>query len=318
MATQFTILIPRTIQYFVGTLAALVFTSSAIAQPLVAGRIESFKGLASAYTLERNGKIKAVRVYAPVYQNDKITVKKPHHVLQLTLGGGHRQVKVTDKNSPYTVKDTGKVPNTWDNAWSWITKLLTGYHEDKCDPKQMKCDPYEPVVRSQFYRRMSIPLLGKNPTQMLAGKRRFYLRWYGGKPPYQVTIAHNGQSLTTLPPVKTQWLETKPLSFQAGKNYQVTIQDKNGKSVTKSFGVVAGIKYPDGLQDASFSKKARQTVRATWLASQNYEKKKHKPGLWILEAYQQVSEIADTHYPARILRDRFEKGLRVIEPKEPK
>ena len=249
---------------------------------------------------------------------DKITVKKPDHVLQLALGGGHQRIDVTDKNSPYTVKEVGEVLSIWDNTWGWMKKVLTGYQENKCDPKLEKCDPHYVGggMRNQIYhQKLSIPLLGDNPTQMAAGKRRFYLRWYGGESPYQVTIVHNGQSLVTPLSVKNQWVETEALSFQAGKNYQVTITDKNGNAIKESFKVVAAVEYPKNLQDASFSHEARQTICATWLASQNHDKGEFKPGLWLLEAYQQVSEIANTHYPARLLRDRFEKGLRVRKPK---
>ncbi|MEK8015540.1 MAG: hypothetical protein VSS75_001645, partial [Candidatus Parabeggiatoa sp.] len=65
------------------------------------------------------------------------------------------------------------------------------------------------------------------------------------------------------------------------------------------------IDSPKKLQDSSLSPESSQTVWARALAAQG-------EGLWMLEAYQQVAEIAEKHYPARLLRDRLEKGLRVV------
>ena len=67
MKTKFPNLTSQTTQCLVGTLVSLLFITSAMAQSLVAGRIESFNGLTSAYTLEQNGEIKDVRIYAPIY-----------------------------------------------------------------------------------------------------------------------------------------------------------------------------------------------------------------------------------------------------------
>jgi len=109
---------------------------------------------------------------------------------------------------------------------------------------------------------------------------------------------------------QTQWIKTKALALKAAESYQVTIKDAKGQQVTETFSVIAttAIKYPEELQDGSLSTESRQTVQAMWLAAQ-------KRVWWMFEAYQQTSEIADKHYPARLLRDRLEKGLRVRKPR---
>ncbi|RKZ92910.1 MAG: hypothetical protein DRR19_02815 [Candidatus Parabeggiatoa sp. nov. 1] len=268
----------------------------------IAGRIESYNGLISAYTLERAGKPVEVGFLAPVYKGDKITVNKPDNSLQLT----HQRVEVTVGNSPYTVATIGDIPSTRDNILGWIGKKLSGYHEDKCDPKQTLCDPITVVTRSQTHSDdLSIPLLEDNSAFMVAGTRPFYLRWFGGESPYQVEINQDGQSIVSLS-AENQWLTTKALPLKVAATYQVTIKDANGQTITEAFSSVAAIDYPKDLE-AGLSPESRQTVNAMWLGSQRQ---------WVLEAYQQASEIADKHYPARLLRDRLEKGLRVKKPKE--
>jgi hypothetical protein len=280
------------------------------AQPKMVGRINNFHGSASDYVLVRNGKKIKVGILVPVHEGDTIIIKHQYLMLELFLGGTY-SIRVSYEDSPYVVNEMDKVPDKWTNTWQWVTTLFGIWKGDnKCDPNKMLCDPLTPVVRSQT-RGDSIlmPLLQDNPSQMVAGERSLYLRWFGGKPPYQVSISEDGQALTS-ESVEAQWLKTQPLSLAATKTYQVTIKDANGQTMTENFKVVATtIDFPEALQeDTSLSPESRQTIWAMELAAQ-------KRGQWMLEAYQQASEIADKYYPAWLLRERLEKGLRVRKPK---
>jgi len=159
-------------------LAGLLLATSATAQTL-AGRIESYNDSASAYLLERNGQSVEVGFLVPVYEGDKITIKKPHNLLQLALGGGHQRVRVTYRDSPYTVKRIGDVPKPKDNFWGWIKILLNGWHEDRCNlnPNRV-CAPVDVSTRSQIHGTLSIPLLDDKyrPAKMVEGIQPLYLR----------------------------------------------------------------------------------------------------------------------------------------------
>ena len=273
-------------------------------QKILAGQIESIDGPVSSYVLEQQGKPVQVGFLVPVYVGDKIEIKKPNHILELFLGG-HQRVRVTYKDSPYIVKNVGEVPTLQTNIVQAGINL-TGEHESKCNPETI-CDPVDAGIRGQTHGDdLLMPLLEDNPSQMVAGKRSLYLRWFGGESPYQVTISENGQLLTSKS-VNDQWIKTQALSFEISKTYQITIQDAKEQNLTETFEGIATIDFPKELRDSGLSPESRQTVWAMELASQ-------EQGLWMLEAYQQASEIAEKHYPARLVRDRLEKGLRVVKP----
>jgi hypothetical protein len=278
-------------------------------QPKMVGRIASINGPVSAYALKRKAQNVKIGFLVFVYEGDEIKITNQEYTLELVLGG-HQHVVVTYHNSPYTVKNIGKVPTPQKNATKWAGEELTGYHESRCDPKKMLCDDISVTTRTQTRGNdILMPLLEDNPSQIVAGERPLHLRWFGGESPYQVSIYENGQALTSKL-VKDQWLKTQALSLEATKTYQVTITDVNGQTMTETFNVVATmIDFPKVLQeDTSLSPESRQTIWAMELAAQ-------KKGKWMLEAYQQAAEIAGKHYPARLLRDRLEKGLRVRKPK---
>jgi len=269
----------------------------------IVGRIENYNGPSSAYLLERqSGKTVAIGFLLSVYEGDKITVNKPGHFLQLAVGSEHQRVEITADNSPYTVEKYGDLLMAWDNSWAWLGNKLSEYHDELCESNKTRCEPDTPVTRNQTYRdTLSIPLLTDNPAYIVAGTRPLYLRWYGGQPPYQVTVSQNGQPLGLLS-AENQWIATRALPFKVATIYQVILTDTNGRSITERFTIVPAIDYPNELEESGLSPETRQTVRALWLAAQ-------PQGRWMLEAYQQASEIAERHYPARLLRDQLEKGL---------
>ncbi|MEK8017457.1 MAG: hypothetical protein VSS75_011365 [Candidatus Parabeggiatoa sp.] len=284
------------------------FDQGVTEQKTVAGRINSFDGPVSAYLLKQQSQIVKVGFLVPVYVGDKIEIKDQNHTIELFLGG-HKHVKVAYQDSPYTVKSVGDVPTPLDNVLQTGINLTQEHerqlkeHNEKCDPKTM-CDPITTGTRNETDGDMLIPLLEDNPSQMVAGQRPLYLRWFGGESPYQVTISENGQSLASNS-VEEQWIKTQELPLEVSKTYQVSIKDAKGQSIRQTFDVIATIDSPKKLQDSSLSPESSQTVWAMALAAQ-------EQGLWMLEAYQKIAEIAEKHYPARLLRDRLEKGLRVV------
>jgi hypothetical protein len=237
-----------------------------------------------------------------LYAGDEITVSQPEAWIKLNLAG--YQEEVTQKNSPYLVTaDKGKVPSVLSNLVAWLGRLMP-FHE-----AETKDTPVASVhtrgVNTGNTNGLALYLLSSNSGRLLAGQRVLHLGWFGGKPPYTVTVTRGKTSVVLLTlPTEQPWLQTMAMNWTTGE-YKVTIEDANGLSVSHPFTVVTdAIPYPKELYTVKLTPEVQMTLQATWLAAQ-------ENGKWSFEAYQQVAGVAEKYYPARLLRNALEVGLEV-------
>jgi hypothetical protein len=90
-----------------------------------------------------------------------------------------------------------------------------------------------------------MPLLKKN-AKLLAGKRKLYLGWYGGKPPFKVQLLNRyGKKITSYNTIK-QNIHFLKRRFRAGQRYQILITDAKQNQARGKFKVVAQsiLSYP--------------------------------------------------------------------------
>jgi len=252
-----------------------------------AGWINNFdEGAPDNYTLTRGDKTMSVAFLKVLKVGDKIAVKGQQTIDLRLRGGTTPLVAITTANSPFQVDNANQVPNEFGESWTWIKTHLDKWRKlTQSVPKDDSTD-------------LQIPLLKKvkAPLVLVAGKRALALQWYGGTPPYQVTVKRGRNRLQSTSTQKTA-IKTKVINFEANKSYRVVVEDAQEQRFSKKFKVVSKApSYPEVLQNVPND--IRAVLRATWLI---YEEK----GQWILEAYQQL----DTSQPAKKLKTALIRGM---------
>jgi hypothetical protein len=273
-------------------------TQSTDPQPV--GIIDHFDGKAADYLLKRKGEVEPISLFMPLFPNDMITIKKEQQTIQLVLQGEPQPITVLYKDSPFSVKPTGKVPSKLDHFWEF-TKKFFSYWFTITQPKVQQ------PVHSKG-QELSMPLLEKQsifkPALLKAGKRVLSVGWINGKVPYQVQLATaQGEPLLTVNTENT-FVELPEFHFETGKAYRITIKNADApdwQKIIRGFKVVAQRpEYPDTLKSIRLPEKTRQTLQAAWLA------KKHGKQ-WSYEAYQLVVSV-ENHAPAQELREALVWG----------
>jgi len=280
---------------------------TAIAQPLSVKVAKAAACPPEAYSFKRDGKM--LPIQPTLLVGDQIVVNNATPTIHLKLGDKKEVEEVNHKNSPYTVKSTGKVSSTSSNLWAWLKQVVTDWHEEELQTAVAIVNTK--AVRDKPFK-ISAPnthLLKKyRPRNLVAGTRPLYLAWKRGKAPYELTIKSAGKTLLILKGVQKKRIKTPALELTAG-DYRLQIKDAGNRTANYLFTVVKSKPaYPKELLDASVSEATRLIAQATWLAAQKGKK-------WVFEAYQQVAALAE-HYPARVVRNALEQRARI--PRLPK
>jgi hypothetical protein len=280
--------------------------------PTIVGWIDNFNGEPNDYSLTRGELPLPVEFYVPLHSGDIIRVRDAQHHIILKIGDTTR-VKVTQKNSPYTVEPVGKVPSTLDHLLTWVGEWVTIWYRDEQEvAKRISAGSKGKADDSDVPPYLKLLTLSKRPNQTMQvtrGIKPLYFAWAGGTPPYHLEITRNQKTLVYLSGIPARRAHTQQLWLFKRGDYRVIVRDaKQQKSVEYIFTIVDNKpSYPPALMHTKMPKWTQLTLQAAWLAAQDR-------GIWAFEAYQLVAPIAQYYQPARVLRYALEKGELVVEP----
>ncbi len=113
-----------------------------------------------------------------------------------------------------------------------------------------------------------------------------------------------------MPLVEQQNLQTTRLQHDSLEltegSYQVEIRDSEHKTLTAMFQAVPKSELPqlppefdESYQQSTLDANAKATLFAAWLLEEKKEE-------WEFEAYQLVVPLADTYYPALLIKEQLE------------
>ena len=270
------------------------------------GYIDTINGPPNAFSLtDSNGKNKLLAPGTPLQKGDRITISKRNqkHSITLILNGKTKTINFTSYKY-YIVSGYNRKPDSWTESFlkksaNWLRSVWIYDSKDKAATitRGTKSDQ-RPLLR--------MGLLKKN-AKLLAGKRKLYLGWYGGKPPFKVQLRY-GKKISSYNTIKHN-IHFLKRRFRAGQRYQILITDAKQNQVRGKFKVVAQsiLSYPQAKKikhSRLLKRQFKKTLLATWLASLNN-------GEWMLEAYQQVAGIHH-YYPAELVKKGLILGSRPV------
>ncbi|RKZ90809.1 MAG: hypothetical protein DRR19_08990 [Candidatus Parabeggiatoa sp. nov. 1] len=275
---------------------------TAIALPLSVKVAEAACPPDDAYSFKRDGKM--LPIQPTLLVGDQIVVNNATPTIHLKLGD-NKVEEVNHKNSPYTVKSTGKVSSTSSNLWAWVKQVVTDWHEEELQTTVAIVNTRGVGDTSPDIPTPYIDLL-EEPRELVAGTRTLHLAWKGGEKPYELILQQEGRPILS-EAFQEQRITTPPLKLTPGE-YQLRLSDKQQRTVDYTFTVVGSKPgYPSELLDSNIPKDTRLTAQALWLAAQ-------EEGQWSFEAYQQLAKIAEHYPPARISRDALEQLAPIEQP----
>jgi hypothetical protein len=263
------------------------------------GIIDNFDGQATDYRLERQGKVEPISLFKPLFPNDIITIKKAQQTLQLVLQGEPQPISISRKDSPFSVKPTGKVPSKLNNLWESTKKFFNYWF--------FITETNVPQSAHGKGEELAMPLLEKQsifkPALLKAGKRALSVGWINGKAPYQVQLATSqGEPLLTVN-TEDNFVKLPEFYFETDKAYRITIKNAEApdwQKIIRGFKVVAQRPESPDIKRAPLPEKTRQTLQAAWLAKQHGKQ-------WSYEAYQLVGNVKN-YAPAQALQDALVLG----------
>jgi hypothetical protein len=272
-------------------------TQSADPQPI--GIIEHFDGKATDYLLERQGKVEPISLFKPLFPNDIITIKKKQQTLQVVLQGEPQPVSISHKDSPFSVKSTGKVPNKLKNLWESTKKFFNYWF--------FITETNVPQSVHGKGKELAMPLLEKQgifkSALLKAGKRALSVEWINGKAPYQVQLTTSQEEPLLTVNTEDYFVKLPEFHFETGKAYRITIKNAEAPDLQK---IIRGFKveaqHPESpdIKRAPLPEKTRQTLQAAWLAKQHGKQ-------WSYEAYQLAVGV-ENYAPAQALQDALVLG----------
>lgn len=156
---------------------------------------------------------------------------------------------------------------------------------------------------------LDMRILNTVGSPILAGSRELAIVWHGGNSPYRLRIKKNDGSLRNLIDLKkldNRWVKTDKLNLEQNQDYLVIVTDDNGQRVKGKLKAVDKSQLPrlpaacaEELKRSTHSEELRKVYFAAWLLHQN-------DGNWLLQAYQILTEKADSNPLAKQLQARVQ------------
>lgn len=269
------------------------------------GYIEQMGGPGSAFELYRGEEKKNVAIMTTLYAGDQLKIrteqckKDEGDTCTITLKlGEQRTVQVDSSMCPYTIEPAGKPPNLPVKLMKKLTSWFKRSHKEHRIILAMKNTGSDVDLRA--------PLFTKYKACLTAGKRTFYLSWYGGEAPYRVRLYRDGveKPLLEQHAVQDIRLQQDNLTLTEGI-YRVEVIDVENQKVEGHFQAVSQeilpvlpTEFSELLQQSILEDRVKNTLFAVWLINEHEG--------WEFEAYQLVAPIADEYYPALLVREQLE------------
>ncbi len=290
-------------------ISGLVLLIGPVCQSRAATWIEYYEGSSNIYKLERNDKPLPVAIYKELHKGDQISVKKKGFSLWLKQDDGNLIV-INRDNSPFQVKDAGKVPGILGRLIEYAGEFLgLGLEDGSARP---------PIVilgtrglEDSMSLPLAFPLAPSGRSRLASGSRQFHLFWQGGASPFSLRLGKKGDVLPifdinslSLPNPVERRVSLGPLQLSEGQ-YELKIASRTHKIII-NLDVVAWNALP--TSPAGIGPNERDAIKANvyafWLASHSEE--------WVLEAYQRARAIGAMHKPAKLLQYSLENGRRPV------
>jgi len=254
-----------------------------------------------ALAVERGKEPLEPLAYLVLFEGDRLRVEEPGG--KLVARCGDRDMVVTRDRSGWVVEWSGAAPRVRDNLLAWAREFLAGSSEEESEVTVTSV-----AVRSEEEEEwpLEIPLLTNRSAFLIGGRSELSVGWRGGRRPYavrlydadrRVVVSHAADILGA----HVRLTADRPLS---PGTYDVEVVDATGRYARGGLDVVEPSKVPRPPQSfASLETEdpVARTLRAAWMASA-------AEGIFALEAYQQASELAFTHQPARQLVNALRLG----------
>lgn len=235
--------------------------------------------------------------YAPLFEGDRVVFQDSRSRVEV-LCGGEREILHKGERvwvAPRAVPPPGRAAHIM--AWLRDFFLTAERHDESVASLRVRGDDEPP----------SLPLLAGADGVFAAGRSALFLAWTGGAAPFSVRIYRPGDGQTvwsaTGVGVRRARLSGEPV---APGTYELEIRDAHGKAGgarLRALGPADLPAVPPAFAAGGADDLVGRTLEAGWLAAQG-------GGRLGFEAYQRAAEIAETHGPARLLRDALEQGLR--------
>lgn len=274
------------------------------------------------YKLKRNDQIYPVAVATILEDKDVLSIEcgrsdkeSKTEEISITLQLAEGEKHLTCKDSPYKIKSQylTKENNAQikiGNFLDWAGKVIA----TSLDSLQSKT--YSAIVRgdnthshSQQSLPLYMPIICRAGGRMETGRSDLHLAWIGGYPPFKLrlTEANGHRVLAEREEVEASSITLHRLDLLPD-NYELVITDAKGRTMKRHFQVVVQESVPmpphvdfTDIKDPPLAR-LRETAYAAWLSDQNR-------GVWTLEAYQRVADIAPVYYPAELMRRKLADGL---------
>jgi len=267
-------------------------------QRFAGGWIDSYNGPAKAYTLERSGEKIPVAIYMPVYLGDRIEVSQGH---ELIIGKSDGSIlRIDHATGKYIIQKPDDSVTLLDNflqwAGMWFGRYTDGEQNTKVTSMVSRWDDSPPI---------SMSLFPTGQARMLPGRRTVSLYWDGGKPPFglRMRVQDKSELVVNLEGLESGSVNIGPIDFNVG-SYYLEVYDKDEIEIVRLDIVPEGL-YPEKpaeMRNASMPGTVMNNLEAMWLAGQ-------EEGVWVLEAYQMVTDTGNEQSAAALLRKALEEGV---------
>jgi hypothetical protein len=277
------------------TRLTLAWLAAFAAAPLVAaeiGWIDRIDGAAPGVKLVRQGKAVAAKPYSPVQTDDVIELPDEKTSVVVTYSDGKTQ-RIAFAQSPFKVENRGAAPSVPGNLLKWVSGLIAG---DSQSPQRLTAM----TARGTGDAPLSVPYLAKR-FFVVAQQRALYFSWSDGSAPFQLRLIRlaDNKEIVSLSEIKTRAVVTPVVDLAAG-DYRLEVADAGGSVYEDQLRAVpAAPVFPESL--AALPPASAKLVAASWLA-------RAESGLWVIEAMQQLKELAKTDSTAGAVLQRLEQG----------
>lgn len=273
-------------------LASLVATAATPLSAAEIGWIDRIDGSAPGVKLVRQGKVEAAKPYSPVQTDDVIELPDDKTSVVVTYSDGKTQ-RVAFAQSPFKVENRGAAPSVPGNLLKWVSGLIAG---DSQSPQRLTAM----TARGAGDAPLSVPYLAKR-FFVVAQQRPLYFSWSDGSAPFQLRLIRlaDNREIVSLSEIKTRVVVTPVVDLAAG-DYRLEVADAGGSVYEDQLRAVERAPvFPESL--AALPPASAKLVAASWLA-------RAESGMWVIEAMQQLKELAKTDSTAGAVLQQLEKG----------
>lgn len=259
----------------------------------VVGLVAEIHGPPDAFHWERGGRRQEVTLLAPVYAGDRFAVNNDGAQLVLLVSNREQRVTVTHSYVASGPESANVVKLTLEYLASLIE--ASGHEQRRHSVAA------GPVRGSDD---VQIPLLAPNLCRLSAGRRRLYLPWTGGQPPFEITIVRESgdppQTIAHLTGVQERSAEMDVELHPGQYVVAITFPDPIGTvyGARGNFVVVNEAPPIPAAAAMELSDTARRFWEAAMLAAAD-------DGAWTWEAYQRLRGDMDGYPAAAALAGRL-------------